>query len=222
MYGFYPIVSTVFTGAEVSLALSDTTVPITTVTVDSDAPIKQYMASVWPLGIADNYKPWASANLIAPDQGYYRWFSLPTQSWFLHFGLGTLLTGLTVGMDQTVTVPGAPTPPAVNTPQAKVFQGSVDYAMFTGGCSFFDFNWVTTFTSTDEQTPLYITVTSNPAHLRATVIGRPSATVNGPLYDTIRIIRMDETIAPGLYPFTFSIANTNGLSSTVTLNLTVV
>jgi len=221
MYGFYPIASTVFDGTESSLTLPDCTVPLTTVTVDSGAAVKQYMAAVWPLGIANGYAPWASSSLVAPGDGAYRWFSMPTESWFLHFGLGTLATALTIGMSQVVTSPAAPSAPTVTTPVAYVYNGSISYAAITGDCAFFDFNWVLAFTQTQDQVPLRITPVTSPAGLLAKVIGVPTATANGVMYDSIRILRLNPAITPGVYVFTSSITNLSGLSSTVTLNLTI-
>lgn len=221
MYGFYPITSHSFTGAETNYALSDMTTPLTTVTVDSDQYVKQYMAAVYPLGIAANYQPWASSNLIAPGDGASRWFSMPAESWFLHFSKGTLVQSLTQNMNQVVTLPAVPGAPTVVTPQAMTFNGSISYAALTGGCSFFDFNWTTTFVTTGDMVPLSILPLTNPAGMKATVIGVPTATPNGIMYDSIRIIKTAEDLAPGVYVFTFAITGMNGLSASVTLNLTV-
>ena len=77
--------------------------------------------------------------------------------------------------------------------------------------------------------PLSITVVSNPAPIGsatvspmvAKVIGIPVATANGVLYDTIRLVKLADEVPAGVYAFVFSIANVSGLSTTVTLNLTV-
>jgi len=125
-------------------------------------------------------------------------------------------------MGGVVTSPAAPSAPTVATPQALTFNGSVSYQALTGGCSFLDFNWVQLFTSTSELVPLYITPVSNPTGMVAKVLGVPTATVNGIMYDTIRLVKVADHLAPGVYVFTFRVSATNGLSSNVTLNLTVV
>ena len=213
VYGFYPITKTTFAGTETSFVLPDTTVPITTVTVDSLNGITQYMAAVFPLGIAANSQPWASASLIAPGNGAYRWFSQATETWMLHFNAGTLLTALAGNMAPVVSAPASPSAPTVAPPQALTFNGSVKYNALNGQCNFFDFNWINLFTATQEQVPLSITVVSNPAPIGSAPVS--------PMVDTIRLVKLADEVPAGVYAFVFSIANVSGLSTTVTLNLTV-
>jgi len=164
--GWYPIASHSFAGTETSFTLSDgTVVPITTVTKDNGMEgVQQYMAAVFPLGIANNYAPWASSLLIKPDAGYYRWWSLPTETWMLHFGYGTLLESLHTRLNISNAQPAAPGAPTVTTPAAITWQASIAFADLTGDCEFFDFNWITTFrASTTGVDPLRVVVVSNPA-----------------------------------------------------------
>jgi hypothetical protein len=101
--------------------------------------------------------------------------------------------------------------------------------MLTGDCSFFDFNWVTLFTSTGETVPLRIEVVTNPAPIApattspmlAKVIGIPTAVNGGVLYDTVRILKNADTLPTGTYAFTFNIYGTAGIAATATLNLTI-
>jgi len=221
--GWYPIASHPFA----SFTLSDgTVVPITTVTKDNGMEgVQQYMAAVFPLGIANNYAPWASSLLIKPDAGYYRWWSLPTETWMLHFGYGTLLESLHTRLNISNAQPAAPGAPTVTTPAAITWQASIAFADLTGDCEFFDFNWITTFrASTTGVDPLRVVVVSNPAGtpppLVAKVIGIPQATAAGPIYDTIRILRLAE-LSAGIYVFTFNVIDTAGQTTAVTFNLTV-
>lgn len=232
IHGWYPIVQTTFTGAETSLALTDVTVPLKTVTVDTDSPVKQYMAAVWPLGLRWNYKPWASSLLVAPGDGYYRWWSLPTSTWFLHFGKGLFLDSMASSLDRAgaaaTTPPGAPT---VSTPQNITWQASVAYSALNGDCTFFDFNWVQLFTSTGESKPLRIEVVTLPtpiapatnAPMLAKVIGVPvSIGAGAVMYDTIRIIKNQDVLPVGAYVFALRIYDERGLSANVALTVNVV
>ena len=72
--GWYPIAAQTFTGAETSVTIPDTgnggagtVIPVMSVTQDSGIGLPQYMAAVWPTGLAANYQPWASTLLQKPD-----------------------------------------------------------------------------------------------------------------------------------------------------------
>lgn len=230
--GWYPIASHVFTGSETSFTLSDgTVVPVMSVTKDKGMEgVQQYMAAVWPKGLASNYFPWASSVLVKPDAGYYRWWSLPTETWMLHFGYGTLLDSLHTRMNISAVVPSNPSAPTVTTPLALTWNASIAYDTLTGDCEFFDFNWITLFKSqTTSMDPLRIVVVSNPAGspppMVAQVIGIPQAVAAGlnagaTIYDTIRIMKLTE-LAAGAYAFTFTVYDSLGQTANVTLNLTV-
>lgn len=231
VYGWYPITSHSFSGVERTYTLSDgLVIPITTVTKDKGMyGVQQYMAAVFPLGIANDYKPWASTLLIKPDSGYYRWWSMPSEGWVLHFGSGSLIESLSTRMNISAVLPAVPGAPTVTTPLALSWQASIPFEALTGDCEFFDFNWMTLFQSQSTTlTPLRIIVLTNPAPIApstvppivATVIGNPIMTANGPLYDTIRLMKLGE-LAPGSFAFTFSVIDDRNQSTTVTLNLTV-
>lgn len=242
--GWYPITGTTFTGSETTFALSDVTVPISTVTVD-EAPrgtstpsvvlprTFQYMAAVYPQGLAANYQPWASANFIPASWNMGGAWSMPSMPGaLLREGMSVLAIAL---KDQIMNVPGAsapaaPSAPSVTTPKAMTWNSSMAYALINGSCSFFDFNWVTLFaTSQQEITPLSISVTSLPGNVTAgqpfaaSILGVPVATNNGPVYDTIRIVRLlDAGLIPtGTYAFVFSVLGVGGTTASVTLNLTI-
>lgn len=228
--GWYPITQTTFDGSETSFVLPDCTVPLKTVTVDSDSPLKQYMAAVWPVGLPFNSFPWASNSLVSPVDGYFRMWSLPTSTWMLRYGKGLFLDAITSSLNRAgAAVPTPPGAPTVSTPQARTWQASVSAQMLTGDCSFFDFNWVTLFTSTGETVPLRIEVVSNPAPIApavtapmlAKVIGIPTAVNGGVLYDTIRILKNADALPPNTYAFTFNIYGEAGIAATATLNLTI-
>jgi hypothetical protein len=236
MYGWYPISATTFTGAETTFTLPDsgnggagTVVPLKSVTTDSGNGVPQYMGAVWPTGLAFNYMPWASSLLQPADEGEYRYYNMPAETWVLNFGHGPLLTGLSGKMNITVGVSTTPGAPTVTTPEALSWQASLAYQTLLGDCEFFDFNWVTLFqASSGTAQALRIVVTSNPAPISpatvpplvASVIGIPILTQNGVLYDSIRIMKLMD-VSPGSYQFTFNIYDILGQVTVVTLNLTI-
>jgi len=238
VHGWFPITAHTFDGTETTYNVPDSssaghiTLPITTVTTDSGNGVGQYMAALFPVGgqgKASNYKPWASSSLVPADQGYFRWYQMPAETWVLNFGLGTLLTAMSTRMNLTVAPATNPGAPGVTTPAAITWQASVEYESLLGDCEFFDFNWITLFAATTcTAAPLRIVVTSNPAPIApatvppmvASVIGKPQATVNGVVYDSIRIMKLADLI-PGAYAFTFNVYDVLGQVTAVTLNLTV-
>jgi len=232
--GWYPIASHTFSGSETSYTIPDGTnggagisVPVTTVTKDKGMEgVQQYMAAVWPSGLAANYFPWASPSLVKPDAGYYRWYSLPVETWMLHFGYGTLLESLHTRMNISAVVPSNPSAPTVTTPLALTWNASVEYDTINGDCDFFDFNWIALFkTQTTSMDPLRIVVNSvpsgSPPPFGAQVIGIPQATAYGMVYDTIRIMKLGELAPGGPYAFTFTVYDSLGQTAAVTMNLTV-
>lgn len=229
--GWYPITLTTFVGTETSFDLVDVTVPLMTVTVDTDSPVKQYMAAVWPVGLRFNYQPWVSSVLVKPDDGYYRWWSAPTTTWFLHYGKGLFLDSMASSLNRAgaagITPPGGPT---VGTPKDITWQASVAYSALNGDCTFFDFNWVQLFTTTGETKPLRIEVVALPdpidpatnAPMLAKIIGVPVAIGAGAvIYDTIRIIKNQDTLPVGAYEFTMRIYDERGLAANVVLTVNV-
>lgn len=232
--GFYAIASTEFDGTETTTTTSDgVVVPLKTVTVDANPEMRavaQYMAAVWPRGLAVKYEPWASADLIAPGEGSYSWWSMPTQSWVHHFGKGFLLEAIQNNLEVNVAprLPGPPTVPDASS-NAQTWTASASYQALMGDASFFDFNWMTVFSAKNNNgaDPLRISVLANPpavggvVPMKASVIGMPVAIAGGGVvYDTIRVIRL-ATLTPGPYVFSFRITDTKDLTTDVTFTLNV-
>jgi len=231
--GWYPIATTTFNGSETTFALSDVTVPIKSVTVDTGVGNNkfQFMAAVFSVKTRWDTQPWASVNLLQPGQGYYRWWSLPTEGARLNHGGGIVMNALKFQnmVQPGASAPAAPGAPSVTTPIAVTWGASIAYEMINGGCAFFDIPWVTLFTQNSNAVPIRITTTSVPAAIgghtpfAASTLGQPVATPNGPVYDTLRIIRLIEPdlLTPGLYVFTFTITTEANTTALVTLNLTI-
>ena len=229
--GWYPIAVTTFNGTETSYTTSDgVVVPLKTVTTDTGNGISQYMAAVFPVGLPFNYFPWASADLVDGGEGYYRWWSLPTEAWTLHFGAGPLIEGLEWGLGHAGVSPPTPPAPPGAANGTLTWRASVKYEALFGNCPFFDFNWITLFQAQSTTvTPLRIVVTSNPAPIapatvppmKASVIALPVATPNGPVYDTVRIMKLADQVPPGTYTWTFAVYDDQGQSTPVNFVLTV-
>jgi hypothetical protein len=242
--GWYPIAETTFTGAETTFVLSDSTVPVSSVTVDVAPEVTatekvvpprtlSYMAAVFPKGLAANLSPWSSADLIPPDANVGSRWSLTTQNGALLVeGTSLLVQGLK-GLD--LNRPGAALPaaiqvPDVTTPLALTWNSSMAYSLINGACSFFEFNWVTLFqASSQDITPLSISVVSVPPNIHGSApfaavrVGPSVATPNGPVYSTMRVVRLHEPglIPTGVYVFVFRVMGAGGLTADVTLNLTI-
>lgn len=225
--GWYPITETEFDGTETSFTLPDCDVPLQSVTVDTDNPVKQFMAAVWSKDTPWNMAPWASASLVSAGDGYYRWWSMPTQTWTLHYGKGVFLTGLTNNLNSAGAAANPPSPlPPVVTPVTLNWQATIANSLFTLDCAFFDFNWVSLIAPTAGDRPVRIEVIANPtgspSPLLAKVLGIPTAVGPGNVrFDTIRILKNKDLIESGDYEFTFKIYNQSGLSTNVAFTLTV-
>lgn len=239
--GFFPIASTTFQGTETSFALTDGSVPITTVTlapkvltnVSDEQRVEQFMAVQWPEA-DDGLKPWLGyTDLVSSDipntLGFYsRWALTPTKM-INFFGRGVYLNSLRFSLADFVNPPAAaPGNPQLTTPQALRWATSIDMAAFDPNCAFFDFAWTTLFNAkfnpdTNTQntgnfvTPLSISIQSNPAggFFKASVVtGQGGQTIypgGGVVFDTIRILRLQDPPA-GTYTFTFLVSmNTNGV-----------
>lgn len=252
--GFFPIASTTFVGTERTFALTEGAVPITTVTlapknvtnVYDEQRVEQFMAVQWP-EVDDGLKPWLGYTELVRSNipntlGFYsRWALTPTKM-INFFGRGVYLDSLKFSLSDFVNpAPATPGNPQVTTPQALRWATSIDMAAFDPNCSFFDFSWASLFNAkfnpdTNSQNtgnfviPLSISIQSNPAggFFKASVVtGQGGQTIypgGGVVFDTIRILRLQDPPA-GTYAFTFLISmNTNGVvtSTTATLNLTVV
>jgi hypothetical protein len=138
---------------------------------------------------------------------------------------------MTDSMSPAVEPPVAPVPPEAEDAE-MTWKASVEYLAVFGVCSFFDFNWQTTFKTKMREKgadPLRIEVVSNPepvapattSPLVAKVIGRPISTVNGVVYDSIRIIRVADELEAGDYEFKFRVVDTKDQKTDVTFTLTV-
>ena len=217
--GWYTIETTEFTGEETEFVLIDCIVPLKSVTVDSQQGVKQFMAAVWPVGLPHNEEPWASSSLLGVEDGYFRWYSLPSQGAVLHYGpgglIGSLQTSLAI-LPPTPAVPGAPTVADA----AIMWYASIDYAMLNGNCTFFDFNWITQFlgTSADYSKVSHIEIDELPEPidpatvppLLAKVIGRPVAVAHPgesgtQVYDTVRVIINTQPLPKGDYVIKFNV-----------------
>lgn len=230
--GWYPITATTFSGNETTFTIPDGTnggagfaVPLKTVTQYSGIGMPQYMAAVWPSGLAKNYFPWASNLLQKVDAGYSRWYSMPTESWFEHFTPGSLIAGLGGGtLNLTVSAATNPSAPTVSTPATYTWQASVLYATLNGECPFLDFNWVTLFNAKSATKGVRIVTTTQPAGsppaLVSSVVGIPTATADGVMYNGIRIMKLND-LEPGSFAFGFTVYDELGQTSNVVLNLTV-
>lgn len=233
VHGFYPIVETVFNNTQTSYTTSDdVVVPLKVVTVDANPTMRavtQYVAAVFPVGLPVNYIPWASVDLIDAADGSYRWYSLPSQGWVLHFSKGLCMDAIQNNLAPTVVAPVAPTAPTAEDGTME-WRASLDYQAMLGDCAFFDFNWMTVFQakSTSGVDPLRIQVLSNPEPIapatvppmKATVLGIPQASGDGVIYNTIRIMRLSELV-PGDYEFNFRVLDTAGLYTDVLFTLTI-
>ena len=243
--GFYLIASTTFTGAETTHTTTDgVVVPLKVVTVDTNPSLRevtQYVAAVFEETpsitlaatnqdvLRRRVESWSSADLILGDETAYRWYTQASQTWFLHFGDGTYIGALRDNLDFTVTAPVAPVPPAA-TNGAMEWSASIAYQGLLGDCPFFDFNWMTLFkTKKPTEEPLRIVVVSNPAPvapstrppLVAKIIGRPVSTTKGVVYDSLRILRLGDSVDPGNYVFQFQIVDEKDYKTNVTFTLTV-
>jgi hypothetical protein len=228
--GFYPIASTTFDGSETEFTLSDgVVVPLSVVTLDPDPSSRfvfQYVAAVFPSGLPYNYQPWSSADLIRADEGSYSWYTLPTQGWMHHFGKGVMINAIQSSLNTDVEPPtgGSGTPVPVDT--TMNWAASVPSAVLSGDCSFFDFNWMTLFSSKSALTPVRISVNGNPVDkdgnpvFRATVVGNPTATGTGVQFDTVRVMKLSANVL-GAYTFNLRVTDDKGGTTDVVLTVTV-
>jgi hypothetical protein len=167
--------------------------------------------------------------------GYYSWWSMPAVKWFNHFGLGTYLNALVNDLDFPIPAPPSTNPPTPVTPQTLRWACTANAESLLLDCAFFDFNWVSEFKLAFQQDttqqgngalPMSIAVTSNPAggYFKASVVqglGQSVIAGGGVVFDTIRILRLEDPPA-GSYTFNFSISQSqNGTTSTVPVVLTL-
>ena len=228
IHGFYPITQTTFDGTETEYTLPDNVVvPLMVVTVDKDPnarALSQFVAAVFPAGLPFNYQPWSSASLIDGGYGNYSWYTLPTQGWIHHFGKGVMINAIQSNLNtDSPTSNTEPPPEAVD--GALTWTASVAYASIASDCAFFDFNWMTLFEVKSGLKPVRITVLQNPAGspapFKATVVGVPTASENGVIFNTIRIMKLASNIGLGVYTFQFRVVDVSGQTTDVDLALTI-
>jgi hypothetical protein len=234
VFGFYEIAETTFEGDETSFALPNGTVlPLKSVQIEEllsirNARVFEYMAAVWPAGMYTQEKPWDDEALIRVGElRNYRAYIMATHTWKTRENLGTYLTGLKNGLNTAFTPPQATTPPDAEDGSMN-WSASASYEALFGDCAYFDFNWMTLFkTKSGNKDPLRINVLAQPeleagkVPMRASIIGRPIATAAGPVYDTVRITKLQE-LTPKAYVFSFEVVDTANNKTPVTLTLTVV
>jgi len=242
LYGFYPISEHTFTGTETSFALSQGSVPITTVTlapkvytnVYDEQRVEQYMAAQWPSN-TEGVFPWRGyEELVTVDQpqniGTYSWWSMPVNHIMKHFGRGILWNALMFNMNQTPFVPTPPEPPVVTTPQVLQWATSLNQQAFSQDCAFIDFNWVNLFQAVivsdpsqegNGVVPMSISTVSNPTggYFKASVVtgatvGQTIYPGGGAVFNTVRILRLQDPPA-GTYTFNFNITYTLNGSNTM-------
>lgn len=168
--------------------------------------------------------------------GYYSWWSMPAVKWFNHFGLGTYLNALTNDLDFPIPAPPSTNPPAPVTPQTLRWSCTANAESLLLDCAFFDFNWVKEFQLAFQPDPnqigngtipMSISVVSNPAggFFKASVVqglGQSIIAGGGVVFDTIRIMRLEDPTAAN-YTFDFSISTSiNGATVSVPATLTLV
>ena len=231
--GWYPITETAFARTELTFTLDDNVeVPLKVVTVDSNTEVIQYVAAVWPTGLANDYQPWASGQLVSVADGNFRIWNMTTQGSRVREGGGVLVEALRTGMNPYLQASEVNVNPDVNPSVTLQWKTSLPYTLLTGGCTFFDFNWMSLMMDTADTglQPLRIEIVSNPppfdgqtqSPLMAKVMGIPTALGNGVVYDTIRILKNADDLPPADFEFGFEVFNNQGYSTLVTLTLTIV
>lgn len=230
IYGFFPIATHTFTGAETSYTVAPgVTVTVTTVTLPPTVStnlrqqqrVPQYMAAYFPSAI-EGQRPWTGySTLVRTDKpnilGFYSWWSMPVMSIVQHFNYGTYLNALISGMDPTVPV-GSPVTPPVTTPASLTWACTIDPIALTPDCAFFDFSWTELFATSplynpdqpgNTVVPVQLNVVSNPAggYFKAVLVQTVGQTIypgGGVSFDTVRILRLQDPPA-GTYTFNFTI-----------------
>lgn len=248
--GFFAIPKTEFDGTETSFQVqtgTGGTVTVESVTlptkiqvgVTGHPEVRQFMAATYDYEESVTV-PWNGYTSFVPNTstGYYSRWSTPTGVRKHWYDPGSLVGSFYNGMDFYPTY--VPTEPETPTANDGVLRWAVSLNLADVGpaCTFFDFNWVTLFetamipASTEGGTngilPLSIITSTQPpgGEFRAAILQRPEYVAGGgTMSDTIRILRMTETVAAGDYTFQFTISSTTqgvATSTTAELTLTVV
>jgi|GEM_PF-7087585 len=248
--GMFAIPLTTFDGTETTYVVqpgAGGTVDIQSVTLPAKAAAPDYPPSQQFMAVTYTYEeakplPWGGfSEFIYPETtGYYSRWSTPTGLRRHWYDPGSLIGSFLNGMDfyPVWVPPTAPTPDPVD--GTLRWAVSLDLAAIQPQCTFFDFNWVTLFQesifSAEPNTqggsntwvPMQIMTVTQPAggEFRAAILQRPEYVAGGgTMFDTVRILRMTETVAPGDYVFEFEVtASLNGIVNTtpVILTMTVV
>lgn len=248
--GMFAIPETTFVGTETTYVVqpgAGGTVDIQSVTLPAKIAAPDYPPSQQFMAVTYTYEeakaqPWGGfSEFIYPENtGYYSRWSTPValrRHWYDPGSLiGSFLRGMAVY--PVYVPPVAPTPDPVD--GTLRWAVTLNLASVAKECTFFDFNWVTLFNESifsvepDTQggsniwVPIQIITVTQPAggEFRAAILQRPEYVAGGgTIFDTVRILRMSETIAAGTYEFDFSVTATlNGQqnSTPVKLTLTVV
>lgn len=236
--GFFPIASTSFDGNETTFNLNSGAVNVTSVHLPPDYTkerASEFMIAWYDVDDA-RHEQWRGhpSFVSAADSGFYSRWILAETSVTQRQGNGTLIGSLVKGLDVTTYVP--PSSPTAPTAANGSLRWAVSISLVDLDCAFFDFNWVDLFNAKPPVgvvpaglTGLAIVPTSQPAGLpfKSTVVQTSMIGANNTLiYNTVRIIKLQQAVAPDDYTFDFSIGYTNeqGItaSTPVTLTLTVV
>lgn len=229
LHGFFPISETTFTGTESSFTLAEGDVPLTTITLPrsvddvSDYKVSQYMAVVYDYRQAtDREYEGYTAFVDVNDTGYFSSWSMPIVKWMHRFGRGTLIGNMTVNMAADNPGPQDPTPPSPPQDAGTVrWVSTLDINTAGNQCAFFDFNWISLFQASMNSrpisanktpvVPLKIEIVSNPptGEFKASLVSQQGASspVGGIVFDTIRIIKLKDTVDSGAYEFQFRITD---------------
>ncbi len=235
--GYIVIASTEFDGTETSYEVVEgVNAPISSVTLptsiaQNDHPlVPQYMAVVFSYDEAKQ-QPWSAwPNFFTFEtSGFYSNWSLSKEVRRLNYGAGNLISSLTVKMDYVNpagTIPDPEAPPV----QDGTFKWVTNIDLSTVGpeCSFFDFNWMDLLLSeppagVNNISPVRITTLTNPAGFKAAILQRPTTIPGGAIvFDTVRIVRLQDNLASGSYEFDFQVTwMSEGVETTADATLTL-
>lgn len=222
VHGFIPIETQIFDGTEKTILTPDGELAITAVSLPTSGDdgsgmrVLQYMAIVYTSAQAAS-RPWLGLTNFVNNEssGYYSQWFMTTSGMFSHFGLGTLLTALTVGTGDPVVETAAPSP------SLKTFNWAATIPKDALTVNFFDVNWVKLLQSSLPQSEEVwgIKTISGPVggEFKATIVGQPIATTFGLLFPTLRFIKLKPIEAQN-YDFQFEAQTSN---STYLINFTI-
>lgn len=243
LHGFYPIDETTFDGTETTYNLPEGEVSIATITLPrtvtdvEDYKVNQYMAAVYDYrGIKDREHEGYASYVNTNDTGYFSSWSMPLVKWMHRYGRGTLIGNLTVNMAADSPGPQDPNPPAPPEESGTIrWVSTLDINTAGNQCAFFDFNWITLFkasmgsrpvTGQTMVIPLKLDIVSNPptGEFKASLISQQgtSSPVGGLVFDTLRIIKLKDTVESGEYKFDFLITDQFAKTHEVELTLNFV